>query len=35
VALRMFYRDYLGKKWALWERFEIRRDSVRQDSMLD
>ena len=26
VALRMFYRDYLGKKWALWERFEIRRD---------
>jgi integrase/recombinase XerD len=26
VALRMFYRDYLGKQWALWERFEIRRD---------
>ena len=26
VALRMFYRDYLGKRWALWERFEIRRD---------
>ena len=26
VALRMFYRDYLGKKWALWERFKIRRD---------
>jgi Phage integrase, N-terminal SAM-like domain len=24
VALRMFYRDYLGKRWALWERFEIR-----------
>jgi hypothetical protein len=22
----MFYRDYLGKQWALWERFEIRRD---------
>ena len=21
VALRMFYRDYLGRKWALWERF--------------
>ena len=19
VALRMFYRDYLGKRWALWE----------------
>ncbi|MGA7880059.1 MAG: tyrosine-type recombinase/integrase [Terrimicrobiaceae bacterium] len=26
VALRMFYRDYLGRRWALWERFEIRRD---------
>ena len=26
VALRLFYRDYLGKKWALWERFEIRRN---------
>ena len=26
VALRMFYRDYLGQRWALWERFEIRRD---------
>ena len=24
VALRMFYRDYLGRRWALWERFEIR-----------
>ena len=22
----MFYRDYLGRRWALWERFEIRRD---------
>ena len=29
VALRMFYRDYLGKRWALWERFEIRRDRLR------
>jgi len=26
VALRMFYRDYLGRQWALWERFQIRRD---------
>ena len=26
VALRMFYRDYLGRRWALWERFEIRRN---------
>jgi len=26
VALRMFYRDYLGREWLLWERFEIRRD---------
>jgi integrase/recombinase XerD len=26
VALRMFYRDYLGKKWVLWECFQIRRD---------
>jgi integrase/recombinase XerD len=26
VALRMFYRDYLGRDWKLWEQFEIRRD---------
>ena len=26
VALRMFYRDYVGRQWVLWERFEIRRD---------
>lgn len=26
VALRLFYRDYLGRKWQLWEAFEIRRD---------
>lgn len=26
VALRLFYRDYLGRNWPLWEQFEIRRD---------
>ena len=26
VALRMFYRDYLGLQWPLWEQFTIRRD---------
>jgi integrase/recombinase XerD len=26
VALRLFYRDYLGRNWPLWEAFEIRRD---------
>lgn len=26
VALRMFYRDFLGRDWKLWEQFEIRRD---------
>lgn len=26
VALRLFYRDYLGRDWRLWEAFEIRRD---------
>ena len=26
VALRLFYRDYLQRKWQLWEAFEIRRD---------
>lgn len=26
VALRLFYRDYLGRDWPLWEQFEIRRD---------
>src|SRR5437762_7265536 len=26
VALRLFYRDYLGREWQLWEQFEIRRD---------
>lgn len=26
VALRLFYRDYLGRNWQLWEQFEIRRD---------
>ncbi len=26
VALRMFYRDFLGRDWQLWRQFEIRRD---------
>ena len=26
VALRMFYRDFLKRDWALWTQFEIRRD---------
>jgi len=26
VALRMFYRDFLQRDWALWTQFEIRRD---------
>jgi integrase len=26
VALRLFYRDYVGLQWVLWDRFEIRRD---------
>jgi integrase/recombinase XerD len=26
VALRMFYRDFLGHDWKLWNQFEIRRD---------
>ena len=26
VALRMFFRDFAGLKWVLWEQFTIRRD---------
>lgn len=26
VALRLLYRDYLGRDWQLWEQFTIRRD---------
>jgi len=26
VALRMFYRDFAGLTWVLWEQFTIRRD---------
>lgn len=26
VALRLFYRDYSGLQWKLWDQFEIRRD---------
>lgn len=26
VALRMFYRDFLGHDWKLWREFTIRRD---------
>ena len=27
VALRMFYRDFLGLDWKLWREFTIRRDA--------
>jgi integrase/recombinase XerD len=26
AALRMFYREFLGRDWKLWQQFEIRRD---------
>jgi integrase len=26
VALRLCFRDFLGRHWKLWEQFEIRRD---------
>lgn len=27
VALRMYYRDFLGLDWKLWREFTIRRDA--------